>query len=134
MDVDAFRAKARERPSIAVRRVCSTVAKPAHIRQRRNSPRFSARARQRVSKPQFDERLPSNPDSPRLTVVRPKQIYGKIDVHALDIAARARGFFEIEMRAEVFACIVHLVETLGTQRPSRRGTALLRLHVHGGPR
>ena len=51
-----------------------------------------------------------------------------------DFTARTAGFCQIKMRAEVFAGVVHLVETSGAHRPSLRRTALLRLRAHVGPR
>jgi hypothetical protein len=38
------------------------------------------------------------------------------------------------MRAQVFTRVVHLVKAGRAERPSLRGTALLRLRARGGPR
>jgi hypothetical protein len=76
------------------------------------------RVGERVGDAQLDKRLSSHADSLGLAVDRAKQIDGEIDVHTLDLAARARGACQIKMRAEVFPRVVHLVETSGAQRPS----------------
>ena len=89
---------------------------------------------QRVGQAQFDKRLPSHTDALRFAIDCPKQIEGKIDVHALDFSPWARGLCKIDMRAEVLPRIVQLVEALCAERPSLRGTVLPRLNVRGGPR
>jgi hypothetical protein len=93
-----------------------------------------AGTRERVGKPQLDERLTAHTDSPGLAVDGVEQIDGKVDIHALDFTAWARGLRQIKMRAKVLARVMHLIEARGAERLSLRGTALLRLRAHGGPR
>jgi putative component of toxin-antitoxin plasmid stabilization module len=93
----------------------------------------STRTRERVGEPQFDKRLPAYTDSLRFAVNRVKQIDRKIDVHALDFTAWTSRIRQIKMRAEILARVVHLIKTSGAQRPSPRGTSLLRLHAPAGP-
>jgi hypothetical protein len=95
---------------------------------------FSVRGRDCVGESQLDEGLSGHADSPRLAIDCTKQIDREVDIHALNLTARARGFRQVKMRAEVFARVVYLIEPGGAQRPTLRGTALLRLRAHGGPR
>ena len=95
---------------------------------------YSARRRDGVGESQLDECLPGDADSFGLAVDRAEQIDGKVDIHTLDFAAGTGGLCKIEVCAEVFASVVHLVETGSSLRFSPRGTALLRLRALGGPR
>ena len=89
---------------------------------------------QRIGEPQLDECLPGHADAPGFAVNGAKQITWEIDIHALDLTTWTAGLPEFEMSREVFSGIVHLVQTSSGQSLSPRGSALLPLDAHGGPR
>ena len=88
----------------------------------------------RVGESQLDERLPGHADSLCLPINRTKQIDREVDINALDFTPRARGLFDLKVRAEVLARVVQLIEAGSAQHASLRRTALLRLRARGGPR
>lgn len=87
-----------------------------------------------VGEPQLDECLPGHADAFGFAINGAKQIDGEVDVHALDVTTRTAGLRQVEMSREVFAGIVHFVQTSSRQSPSLRGSALLPLGAPGGPR
>jgi hypothetical protein len=89
---------------------------------------------ERVGETQLDECLAGHADSSGFAIDCTQQVNWKVDVHALNFTARPRGVWQIEMGAQVFACIVHLIQPSGAKRLGLRGTALLRLSGRGGPR
>ncbi len=93
-----------------------------------------ARSRERVGESQLDERLTGDAYSPGFAVDGLQHVNGEVHVDALNRAPRTAGLRHVQMRDEGFSSIVHLVETSRAQRLSRRGSALLPLDVHGGPR
>lgn len=72
---------------------------------------LSGRRRQGVGDSEFDERLTGNADSPGLSIDRVKQVDRKIDVHALNFTPWACCLRQIKVRSQVFARVVHFVET-----------------------
>ena len=97
------------------------------------------RRRKGVSKSQLDKRLPADTDPLGLPVNRAKQVDRKIDVHALDLAARSPRFVPIDILVDrVRAGVEELVKLLSRNRaPSTTfcvRTRVFRATARGGPR
>src|ERR1051325_4559130 len=90
-----------------------------------DGPRSTSARRHSIGESQLDEGLPGYADSLCLLIDRTKEIHRKVDVHTLDFATGPRGRRQIQVRSEILASIVHLIETCGAERSSLRGNALL---------
>jgi hypothetical protein len=116
------------------RRCKTEIAEHSNRRRCRRELCWSAGIRESVGETQFDEGLPGHTNSFRFPVDRPEQVHWKIDVHPLDFAPWTSCVGQVQMRAELFPRIVHLIKARGTEHASLRGTALLRQRACGGPR
>ena len=87
-----------------------------------------------ICQPKLDERLACDADTFGFLIDGLQQIDREVHVHALDLAPRAAGLREIEVRGQAFASVVQGVELYRRQRFSRPGTALLLSSAPGGPR
>ena len=105
----------------------------------RGNERCLARRGDRVGQPQLDKCLPSDADTFRFAVDRTQQVHGKIDVHALDFAARTPGFVPVKMLVDLLgAGVEEFVKLLSRNRAPPTTfcarTPVFRAPAHGGPR
>ena len=89
---------------------------------------------QRIGQPQLDESLTTHADPFGFLIYGIQQVNGKVYIHPLNLAPRTYGMRKVEMCRKIFSRIVHFIQTSCGQCASPRGSALLLLPAHGGPR